>query len=333
MGARSLGRALLATGAAALALAGTAQGAAASDWNEIPSQEEIDAAVASLANGTSQVVELKGQRPSWFTPELEQRVREDGVAAAPVDAPLPGEIGIRPGSLMISPFLCTMNYIFQSGGTLAIGTAGHCLEGDEPVILLTLAPTGGDPVLVELGRVLLRRDAGVGHDYGLVEIPPSRYDWVFPTISVVGGPCGVYGGTDPQPVAHYGHGLVVGTGGTPRAGMGFELEPSPIKGLDFTWDGTSYSWAGLLGGGDSGSAVRIGTLPAVGNLTHGIGVAGLPTPSPIGWGTKITTITGSGWSLVNSPLCPPGSETGTGDSGGSQQGGGGKGNGKGKRQG
>ena len=43
---------------------------------------------------------------------------------APVDAPLPGEVGIRPGSWMISPFLCTMNFIFQNGGTLAIGTAG-----------------------------------------------------------------------------------------------------------------------------------------------------------------------------------------------------------------
>jgi hypothetical protein len=206
---------------------------------------------------------------------------------------------------MVSPFICTMNYIFQKSGTVAIGTAGHCLEGNEPVVLLTLAPTGGNPVLVELGRVLLKRDGGIGRDYGLVEVPAARRDWVFPTIAAVAGPCGVYGGGDPQPVAHYGHGLVVGTGGTPRAGMGVELTGPEFRGLELEWDSNSFAWAGLLNSGDSGSPVRIGQLPAVGNLTHGIGVAGLPTPSPIGWGTRITTVTGSGWSLVNSPLCLP----------------------------
>ena len=301
MTGRKTVRAVLAFLAATVAFAGGGQAAA----NEIPSQAEIDAAIESLRDGSAQIAEMKGARPAWFTEAVEQRVRENGVAAAPVDAPLPGEVGIRPGSLMISPFICTMNYIFQSGGTVAIGTAGHCLEGNEPVVLLTLAPTGGNPVLVELGRVLLKRDGGIGHDYGLVEVPAARRDWVFPTIAGVGGPCGVYAGGDPQPVAHYGHGLVVGTGGTPRAGMGLELTGPEFRGLDLEWDDDSFAWAGLLNSGDSGSAVRIGQLPAVGNLTHGLSVAGLPTPSPLGWGTRITTVTGSGWQLVNSPLCLP----------------------------
>jgi hypothetical protein len=30
----------------------------------------------------------------------------------------------------------------------------------------------------------------------------------------------------------------------------------------------------------------------------------VPQPSVLGYGTRITTITGPGWSLVNSPLCP-----------------------------
>jgi hypothetical protein len=291
----------------AVGFAGAGQAAANEQaaGNEIPSQAEIDAAVESLRNGSAQIVEMKGARPAWFTEAVEQQVRQNGVAAAPVDAPLPGEVGIRPGSLMVSPFICTMNYIFQKSGTVAIGTAGHCLEGNEPVVLLTLAPTGGNPVLVELGKVLLKRDGGIGRDYGLVQVPAARLPWVFPTIAGVGGPCGVYAGGDPQPVAHYGHGLVVGTGGTPRAGMGLELTGPTFRGLELEWDGDSYAWAGLLNSGDSGSPVRIGQLPAVGNLTHGIGVAGLPTPSPLGWGTRITTITSSGWQLVNSPLCLP----------------------------
>jgi hypothetical protein len=56
--------------------------------------------------------------------------------------------------------------------------------------------------------------------------------------------------------------------------------------------------------------VRIAQLPAVGNLTHGLvlsvrDVPELPQPSVIGWGTRITTITNRGWTLMNSPLCPP----------------------------
>jgi hypothetical protein len=250
--------------------------------------------------------ELKRPQPDWFGAVEQDSLAGGGagtVAAAPVDAPLPGQVGIRPGSMMVSPFICTMNYIFRKGGTLAIGTAGHCLKSGERVVLLTLAPTGGNPVLVELGKVLLKRDGGIGKDYGLVQIPQSRRDWVFPTIADVGGPCGVYAGGDPWPVAHYGHGLIGGTGGTPRAGVG--IESNVPRGFDLEWDSNSYSWVGELSGGDSGSPVRIAQLPAVGNLTHGIGLnVPVPQPSALGWGTRITTITSSGWALVNSPLCP-----------------------------
>jgi hypothetical protein len=45
-------------------------------------------------------------------------------------------------------------------------------------------------------------------------------------------------------------------------------------------------------------------MPAVSNLTHGIGITGLE-PSVVGWSTRVTTITGSGWTLMDSPLCPP----------------------------
>jgi hypothetical protein len=304
MSFRFVVRALLAAVATSVAFAGTAQAA------DVPSQAEVDSAIAALKDGSKTIVEKKAPRPAWFTPQLEAKVRENGVAAAPVDAPLPGQVGIRPGSMMISPFICTMNYVFQKSGTVAIGTAGHCLDGTKP-ILLTVAPTGGNPVLVELGRVLLKRNAGVGKDYGLVEVPLERRDWVFPTIAAIGGPCGIYSGGDPQPVAHYGHGLVGGIPGTPRAGMGFELTPEQqqdlndviqIKGVDWDWDADSIVWAGYLYGGDSGSPVRIGQLPAVSNLTHGVGVTGLE-PSVLGWGTRVTTVTSSGWALVNSPLC------------------------------
>lgn len=292
---------LIAAAAALLVLA--PGGAAASGLQTAGSldgvtAEQVETALLA-AEGTPQ--KLRAPRPAWFTDALEQRVRRDGFAAAPVDAPLPGEVGIRPGSWMISPFWCTMNFLFQKGGTLAIGTAGHCVDNSKP-ILLTVAPGGANPVLVELGRVLLKRDAGIGRDYALVEVPANVRSWAFPTIAAVGGPCGVYGGLPPQPVAHYGHGVGVGTGGTPRAGMGVHFDDDPTR-LEIEWDSDSFAWVGLLNGGDSGSAVRIGQLPAVGDLTHGLSIAGLPTPSAIGWGTRVTTITGSGWLLVSSPLC------------------------------
>jgi hypothetical protein len=345
-------RALLAAIAATMVFAGSAQAIsitgsvsgttvtasapALGASGEVPSQAEVDAAIGSLKDGTAGIRELKAPQPDWFTPELQQQVHENGMAAAPVDAPLPGQVGIRPGSMMISPFICTMNYIFQKGDTVAIGTAGHCVDGNEPVVLLTVAPTGGDPVLVELGKVLLKQNAGIGRDYALVEVPPERRDWVFPTIAEIGGPCGIYSGGDPQPVAHYGHGLVGGFPGTPRAGMGFELTDEQvhdlndiirIRGVDWDWDDDSIVWAGYLYGGDSGSPVRIGQLPAVSNLTHGIGVTGLE-PSVVGWGTRVTTVTSQGWTLVDSPLCLPALGGDSGGDTGSGSGGGGKGNGK-----
>jgi hypothetical protein len=286
-----------------LALSGSASAAILSPPQL--TQAEIERAVERTLASGERPRELKAPRPAWFTPAVEERLRRDGgVTTAPVDAPLPGEVGIRPGSWMVSPFLCTMNFIFQKSTTLAIGTAGHCIESGEPVVLLTVAPTGGNPVLVELGRVLLKRDGGIGKDYALVEIPPARHPWVFPTLAVVGGPCGVYAGGDPWPVAHYGHGVGIGTGGTPRAGIGFELasDPGIVKGADWDWDADSIVWLGLISPGDSGSPVRIAQLPAVSNLTHGIGITGLE-PSALAWGTRVTTITSSGWQLVNSPLC------------------------------
>ena len=264
-----------------------------------------DAIERALRSG-ARPKKLRAPRPAWFTKALQRKVERRGVVRAPADAPLPGEIGIRPGSWMISPYWCTMNFIFKKRSTVAIGTAGHCLTGSsEPVVLLTVAPTGGSPVLVQLGRVLVAQDAGIGNDYGLVEVPPSRYDWVFPTIGGVGGPCGVYTAMAPQPVNHYGHGLIIGTGGTPRAGQGIHVANDPFK-LQLVWDADSFAWVGALAGGDSGSPVRVGTLGALGDLTHGIGLnvpGGDLPPSAIGWGTRVTQITAKGWTVMNSPLC------------------------------
>jgi hypothetical protein len=240
-------------------------------------------------------VPLRGAQPSWYTEELAATVDAANGApvAAPAQAPLPSEIGIRPGAWMIEPYGCTMNFIFKKGSSYAIGTAGHCTDrlGQE-VVLLTLAPGGSNPVLVEVGTVLARKDQGIGNDFALVSVRSQLNAWVDPTIAVIGGPCGAYFGSGPETVAHYGHGLVIGTGGTPRAGVAL------------TWRTTAFGWDGAAIFGDSGSPVRVTGLAAAGDLTHLV-VDSKWLPSFIA-GTRIGRILqiASGWSLANSALCP-----------------------------
>lgn len=218
--------------------------------------------------------------------------KEETPLAAPTDAPLPSEVGIRPGSWMVSPAGCTMNFVFQKNGALAIGTAGHCVDKTgEHVILLTLAPGTENPVLVDIGTVITRHDNGIGDDFALVSIRPALNPWVSGTTALIGGPCGAYSGSGPETVAHYGHGLGIGTGGTPRVGVAL------------TWKSTSFGWDGAAIFGDSGSPVRVTDLKAAGDLTHLV-VDTRWLPSFIA-GTRIGKILqiANGWALVNSPLC------------------------------
>jgi hypothetical protein len=239
-------------------------------------------------------IALEGARPDWYTPELEQRVlaAEGQPVPAPLDAPLPSEIGIRPGSWMISPAGCTMNFVFRKSGALAIGTAGHCVDKTgQSVVLLTLAPGGSNPVLVDIGTVSARHDNGIGDDFALVSIRPSLFSWVSPTIAAIAGPCGAYYGSGPETVAHYGHGLAIGTGGTPRAGIAL------------TWRADAFGWDGAAIFGDSGSPVRVTGLQAAGDLTHLV-VDTRWLPSFIA-GTRIGKILqiAKGWALASSPVC------------------------------
>ena len=93
-------------------------------------------------------------------------------------------------------------------------------QGRPEVTLLTLAPGGSNSVLVEVGSVLARQESGIGSDFALVSVRSRLSSWVDPTIAVVGGPCGGYYGSGPETVAHYGHGLAIGTGGNAGTRIG-----------------------------------------------------------------------------------------------------------------
>jgi hypothetical protein len=166
------------------------------------------------------------------------------------------------------------------------------VEGiNQEVVLLTLAPGTENPVLVEVGTVITFQDKGVGNDFALVSIRPELNEWVSPTAALIAGPCGAYSGSGPETVAHVGHGLVIGTGGTPRAGVAL------------SWRDDAYGWDGAGIFGDSGSPVRVTGLQAAGNLTHLV-VDTTWLPSYI-VGTRIGRMLeiASGWGLASSPLC------------------------------
>jgi hypothetical protein len=258
-----------------------------------PASVDLRSVEGAVPYGDGYAIPLQSSTPSWYTAELARRVREsEEPVAAPTDAPLPSEVGIRPGSWMIAPSGCTMNFVFQKNGQYAIGTAGHCGAVGDPVVLLTLAPGTANPVLVEIGTISISRDNGIGDDFALVPIKPELNAWVSPTMALVAGPCGAYSGSAPETIWHYGHGLGIGTGGTPRAGV------------SLTWQTDAFGWDGAAIFGDSGSAVRVGTgLAAAGDLTHLV-VDTRWLPSFIA-GTRIGKILqiASGWSLVSSPLC------------------------------
>ena len=255
---------------------------------------ELSSVPGSVAYGGGYAIPLKGAQPAWYTEEHAARARKSPGTPqpAPTDAPLPSVVGIRPGAWMIEPNACTMNFVFARGSKLGIGTAGHCTDYlRQEVVLLTLAPGTADPILVNVGTVVARHDNGVGDDFALIEIYPELYSWVSATTAVIGGPCGAYEGSGLETLWHYGHGLAIGTGGTPRAGVAL------------TWQQDVFGWASPAIIGDSGSPVRLTDLKAAGNLTHLV-VDPIWLPSFV-VGTRIAKMLqiAGGWQLVASPLC------------------------------
>ncbi len=276
---------------------------------------------------------LSQPRPAWLTPALEAKI----VAAGPrgVEVALgkrgqtlePGCLGYAPpyagadgvsptavsaGTCMVAPQGCSANYVFTDGASHYLGTAGHCLVGGGTVIAqigTRVDPT--DTVLVTLaaiGKSARKWNGGIGKDFGLIKIDP-RFK-VVPGVAGALGPTGVFCG-DPvgQPVMHYGHGYVFFVSqGNPKFG---QVIPDSDLLLRYD-DDRGFGWVGYGLPGDSGSGVANDAGLAVGDLTHGIGVGGIPVPG-LNFGTEMRAIfelIGRGYSLVTADgrrvRCEPG---------------------------
>ena len=237
--------------------------------------------------GGGYAMELSKPSPEWYTPQLHKRIVAAGAEGVPIpeDADIPASglafTGIRPGAWMFFPSWCTMNFVFHgpttttstttkakaggkrtaptSGGGSGwyIGTAGHCAEvGDE--VTLIAAPG----VLMVIGKTVKSYNNDIGKDFALVEVYPEMVQYINPSMTHWGGPTYTNAPAVGDPIVHSGHGLGIGTGGTPRAGV-----------VTYVGNGdnsaeTAYGWDGAATPGDSGSAVRHADGGAEGNLTH-----------------------------------------------------------------
>ena len=278
-------------------------------------------AAAESTGSASPPSTLAKPRPAWLTDELEAKIVAAGAKGLEVNLgprenatelnclgtapPYAGTDGVSltavsAGTCMVSPSGCTMNFVFTDGASKYIGTAGHCAGNGKTVIAqvgVRVDPT--DSVIVMLaaiGNVVSSWNAGIGRDFALVRINPGFK--VVPGMAGALGPTGVLC-LDPvgQPVMHYGHGYVFAV----EQGIVKFGEVIPDLTLLFNFRSPNgFNWAGYGVPGDSGSGVMNDAGLAVGDLTHGIGVAGVPVPG-LSFGTDIQGIfnlIGSGYSLV-----------------------------------
>jgi hypothetical protein len=269
-------------------------------------------------------VPMSTRGPAWFDAAYARKVLAAGTDGArlPAGASLPGgpkaaglaTSGIRPGSwlvtIMTGPEVgfawCTANFVFVKNGSYGIGTAGHCAAKDAlggfPDVTAYVVPpvaSGKLPGFYHIGKFVLSRNNGIGDDFAMISIYPQYQSWVNPSMPVWGGPTGTYTSDAATVVKHFGHGLGVGAGGTPRAGV------API------WtarNGHAFAWYGVGFEGDSGSAVNVLTGEGAGDFTHIVFLDGIPGEILPGMlaGTRLTYIQqiANGWTLVTAGLVP-----------------------------
>ncbi len=255
-------------------------------------------AVETDASADARHVELKAPKPDWYTPRLHDRVVTAGRQGDSV--PIPDRVdynasglaftGIRPGAWMIAPSGCTMNFVFGRASDYYIGTAGHCTKVGDQVTLIA-APG----VLMNIGRTVKSVNRGVGRDFALVDVRPAMERFVNPSMAYFGGPTASGSPREGDVVEHAGHGLVIGTGGTPRAGVVVYRGNGD--------GGDAFAWVGAASPGDSGSAVRLANGKAAGDLTHLV-VGGPYLPGDVAGTTIAQMLRIAGKPLATAPDLP-----------------------------
>lgn len=221
-----------------------------------------------LPDGTVAVPDV-GEAPAWWTEEVREKAREAGRRGLAYDverdemvdlkAAYPSQALIRPGTQIFPQSIlgwCTAAFAYGGRwpwGHDMIATAGHCTDPGDDVFALAAPST-----ILHFGRTWTSTGtwgSGIGNDWALIDVFYEWEPYVDADVAWVGGPCGLYAGTFQQApsrlVKHVGHGLGVGTGGTPRAGR--------LVGLT----STTATYESVTNGGDSGSPVLLTVEVAV----------------------------------------------------------------------
>lgn len=210
--------------------------------------------------------------------------------------------GIGTGSLLVitipdaGRFGCSANFLWRTPARLYLGSAGHCFlpggaiathgenaDYDASGVIVEVCvddcPNGfrsGATLtgrFVQLGTVAYARQrnpentTGVGHDFGVVEVPRRIEESIRAEMPVWGGPTGTDVLELGKQACHYGHGVVTGetllTKG--RTGVGGGTN-------DIRWSGTFYAAFGDSGSGlvacDADDDGIIRGAGAIGVLTH-----------------------------------------------------------------
>lgn len=259
-------------------------------------------------------VELKAPTPDWYTPQLHAdalKARESGRGA-----PLPAEArsefesallftGIRPGSWMISPAWCTLNFVFGNpdAGTATSGgggsddgksnngkgsgknndkgngsgkekkTGGSGGSGGGTGVYVGTAghcsETGEEVVIVAAPGVLMNIGRTVKSVDGGVGNDFALIEIYPEMVQYVNPSMTYFGGPDGIKSPEIGDAIV-------HAGHGAAVGTggTPRAGVvTYVGNGdnnarTAYGWDGAASPGDSGSATRHADGRAEGNLTH-----------------------------------------------------------------
>lgn len=200
-----------------------------------------------------------------------------------------GYFGIRPGAwiLLLSGGgigWCSAAHVYGAPGNYDISTAGHCGKtGDSATAIGVIG--NNTPVLLNFGRFATSHDGGVGKDWAVIDIESQYQHLVTPTMAFWGGPRGSFTKTgsvatlsfnrknllrpqisvnpDPflaQGIAHYGHGIAVGTGGTARVAS------------SISWGVDHFMFFGAISPGDSGSGSNTIGGDSVGAANEAAGI-------------------------------------------------------------
>lgn len=260
----------------------------------------VGASTPSARGSAAGATELVAPTPEWYTAELHERVVAAGARGESVPLPdgvrLPASAlaftGIRPGSWILFPAGCTANFVFGSAADYYIGTAGHCTQVGQAVTIVA-APG----VLMNIGTTVISVDNGIGDDFALIDVSPQMEQFVNPSMAYFGGPTGSGNPAMGSIVEHAGHGLVIGTGGTPRAGVVTYRGAGDAAGSD------AFGWDGAAAPGDSGSPVRLANGLAAGDLTHLV-VGGKYVPAVVAGTTIARMVAIAGRPLATAPNLP-----------------------------